>query len=305
MTRFAEVADGVHVLRYPVLDVNVTLIVGDGTALVVDTLSTEAQANEVIAEIRRITSAALLVVNTHHHFDHCFGNDTFVRAGRAGAPDRAGAANRAGTAVWGHESVAALLRTRGAAMRHRLRTEWAAHDPVLAEGLASVTIHPPDHPVRSEARLDVGGRPVVLRHCGRGHTDGDLVVVVPDAHVMVLGDLLEESGPPQFDDGYPISWPETLAAVLALAPPTTRLVPGHGAVVDPAFAEAQHADLASLGWLIREGHADGAPIEAVAARAVATGMRSRVTGSATGQSTFDGPAATVAVRRGYAELSGA
>jgi hypothetical protein len=41
---WVEVADRVFVLRYPVLDVNSTLVVGDGAALLVDTLSSARQA---------------------------------------------------------------------------------------------------------------------------------------------------------------------------------------------------------------------------------------------------------------------
>ncbi len=41
--RFVEVADRVLVLREPVLAVNVTLVLGDGAALLVDTLSTAGQ----------------------------------------------------------------------------------------------------------------------------------------------------------------------------------------------------------------------------------------------------------------------
>ena len=55
MTAFTELADRVHLLRYPVLDVNVTLVVGDGAALVVDTLSTPAQAAELRAAVRAVT----------------------------------------------------------------------------------------------------------------------------------------------------------------------------------------------------------------------------------------------------------
>src|SRR3954471_9002503 len=71
---FAEVADRVFVLRYPVLDANVTLVTGPGPALVVDTLSTRRQAELVRDAARRITRGPLTVVNTHHHFDHTFGN---------------------------------------------------------------------------------------------------------------------------------------------------------------------------------------------------------------------------------------
>jgi len=46
MREFVELADRVYLLRYPVLDVNVTLVLGDDAALVVDTLSTAGQAAE-------------------------------------------------------------------------------------------------------------------------------------------------------------------------------------------------------------------------------------------------------------------
>ena len=39
--------------------------------------------------------------------------------------------------------------------------------------------------------LDLGDRYVELVHTGRGHTAGDVVVRVPDADVLVAGDLLE------------------------------------------------------------------------------------------------------------------
>lgn len=53
--RFTRVADGVHVLREPLLHVNVTLVVGDGAALLVDTLSTAGQAAELAAAARAVT----------------------------------------------------------------------------------------------------------------------------------------------------------------------------------------------------------------------------------------------------------
>jgi hypothetical protein len=102
---------------------------------------------------------------------------------------------------------------------------------------------------------------------------------------VVAGDLVEESGPPQFDDAYPLEWPDTLAALLALDP--RIVVPGHGAVCDAGFVRAQHADLAALSWLIREGHGDGAPADAVVTKAP-----------------YPFETATVAVARGYAELDG-
>ena len=153
--------------------------------------------------------------------------------------------------------------------------------------MAEVRLLPPDRTVHQSATLDVGGRPVVLRHPGRGHTAGDLVVHVPDADVLVAGDLVEQGAPPSFEDAYPLEWPETLAALLR----ADHAHDGGGARPRrrrrPAFVAAQHAELTALAWLIREGHADGAPEEALAARAP-----------------YPPESALTAVRRGYAELDG-
>lgn len=275
MTEFAPVARDVYVLRYPVLDVNVTLVVGDGEALLVDTLSTSAQAQELVAAARAVTPHPWTVVNTHHHFDHCFGNAVV-------AGDRL---------VWAHSETARLLATRPEALRRAAYEGYGHTDPALGEDLLTVQVRAPDRTVRQQADLMVGGRQIRLRHLGRGHTAGDLVVEVPDADVVVAGDLVEESGPPDFGDAYPLDWPEAVAALLSRLGPQTVVVPGHGSPVDRSFVAEQHARLTELAWHIREAHADGAATDQLAQRvAAATGWPEATT--------------LAAVRRGYAELSG-
>jgi len=273
VTEFTEVGDDVFVLRYPVLDVNVTLVLGDDAALLVDTLASPGQAAELISAVRALTDLPWIVANTHHHFDHTFGNATV-----AGEPP---------CAIWAHEAAAALLRERPEAVRREAYAEALRLAPGLAAELVTAPIVPPNRTVHHESTVDVGGRPVVLHHLGRGHTAGDLVVHVPDADVLVAGDLVEEGAPPSFDDAYPLEWPQTVAALLRLTTPSTVIVPGHGAVVGHNFVRGQHEELAALEWVIRDGHADGALAETVAAKAP-----------------FGPDAALVAVRRGYAELSG-
>ncbi|MGN9912505.1 MBL fold metallo-hydrolase [Phytohabitans sp. LJ34] len=273
MSSFAEVADDVFVLRYPVLDVNATLILGDGVALIVDTLATPAQAAELAAAARQVTAAPWALVNTHHHFDHTFGNATL--------------AGDAPCDIWAHEETVSLLRSRPEAVRREAYEEALRLAPDLAGELAEAPILAPNRAVHQESTVDLGGRRVVLRHLGRGHTAGDLVVHVPDADVIVAGDLVEEGAPPSFGDAYPLEWPEALAALLRLTTPETVVVPGHGAPVGPHFVKGQHEELTALDWLIRDGHRDGAPVASVAAKAP-----------------FGPDAARVAVRRGYAELSG-
>jgi glyoxylase-like metal-dependent hydrolase (beta-lactamase superfamily II) len=269
---FVEIARDVFVLRYPVLDVNTTLVVGDGGALLVDTLSTQAQARELLDAVRRVSTGPLTVANTHHHFDHCFGNATVAGTDRP---------------VWAHEEAARILRESAGVLQREAYRRWVPTHPELAEGLAAVTVRPPDHVVHTVTGIEPGGRPVRLHHLGRGHSPGDLVVEVPDADVLLAGDLVEEGGPPTFDDGYPLEWPATIVALLGLTTPSTVVVPGHGGLVDAGFVRMQHTDLTTLEWLIRDGYADRATVAEVAAKAP-----------------FGPDVARVAVERGYAELSG-
>ncbi|MQA26938.1 MAG: MBL fold metallo-hydrolase [Micromonosporaceae bacterium] len=267
-----EVADRVHVLRHPVLDVNTTLVIGDGAALVVDTLSTPAQARVLAAAARRLTAAPWVLVNTHWHFDHAYGNAVLAE----GQPT---------CDIWAHPETTAELAAQTPARLRALHDEWLPAEPELAAGLLEVSVLAPNRAVRDSADLDVGGRTVALRHFGRGHTAGDLVVHVPDAGVVIAGDLVEHGAPPSFSDSYPLEWPHTVAELLRLV--TGPVVPGHGAVVDREFVREQHDELSRLAWLIRDGHADGADPRDVAR-----------------QAPFGERAALPAVTRGYAELSG-
>ncbi|WP_018833084.1 MBL fold metallo-hydrolase [Salinispora tropica] len=270
--RFVEVADRVHVLREPLLRVNVTLLVGDGAALLVDTLSTAGQAAELARAARAVTGYPWVLVNTHHHFDHCFGN-----AALAGDPPRP---------VYAHQLAAAALRDPDR-LRREAYEEMRDEQPRLAEELLDTDVLAPTHLVSRQEVLDVGGRQVILRHLGRAHTAADLVVHIPDAEVLVAGDLVEQSGPPAFEDSYPLRWPEAVAELLRMTTPTTVVVPGHGDLVDHEFVHAQHGLLSDLAWQIRAGHAGGTPAERVAA-----------------QAPFGARPALIATRRGYAELDG-
>jgi glyoxylase-like metal-dependent hydrolase (beta-lactamase superfamily II) len=289
MTGFIEVADRVYLLRYPVYDVNVTLVVGDEAAVLVDTLSTPTQAAEMMAAARRVTNAPWAVVNTHHHFDHAFGNAMVARQmpppaeefPTFGDPDAA-----VDTQVWAHEEAARLLGHEETARRAAWEAVAKGSHPELADEVATIDLLPPNRLVLTNAAIDLGGRVVALAHLGRGHTAGDLVVHVPDADVVVAGDLVEESGPPQFGDAYPLEWAGTVAALLRLTSPETVVIPGHGAPVGQGFVTGQHEEFTELEWLIRNGHAERARVDDLAARAPF------------------GAAAHVAVKRGYAVLDG-
>jgi glyoxylase-like metal-dependent hydrolase (beta-lactamase superfamily II) len=227
---WAEVGDRVFVRRHATLDLNCGLVVGDGACLVVDTRSHLGEGRALAEAVRAVTPHPWTVVNTHAHYDHCFGNAAFRPA-----------------EVWGSRRCGAALVATGELQRAGVVVQLrAAGEDTDADLVATAPIDPPDRLVDDVVELDIGGRPVTLRYAGRGHTDGDLVVAVDD--VLFTGDLVEEGAPPAMDDAFPLEWPDTLTAVHALA--RGAVVPGHGAVVDAAFVRAQQEELAALArWL--------------------------------------------------------
>ncbi len=251
---FAEVADGVFVRRHASLDLNCGLVVGDGACLVVDTRSSLAEAADLAAAVRRVTPHPWTVVNTHAHHDHCFGNAAFRPA-----------------TVWGSRGCAAELLATGEAQRAARVAELLAEgDAEGAEHVRRAPLDPPDAPVDDVAVLDVGGREVVLRFLGRGHTGHDLVVEVDDL-VVFAGDLVEEGAPPAFEDAFPAEWPATLGRLHLLA--RGPVVPGHGAVVDAGFVGAQREELLGVLAAVREGRLHRGPYDEATMRTAASRLR--------------------------------
>ncbi len=188
-SRWIEIGDRVFVRRYRFYDQGIVAVLGGDTALVVDTRTTPAQAREILDDLRDLGSPRVgIVVNTHGHYDHVFGNAVFRPA-----------------VIWGHERCRTMIELTGAAQRERVTRDM----PALADDLAEVVLDPPDRVFADAATLDLGGREIRLAYLGRGHTDNDIVVSIPDADVLCAGDLLENGAPPWFGDGYPMDWPAT------------------------------------------------------------------------------------------------
>lgn len=214
MVRWTEVADEVFQRRYQPLDVTVGVVRAADGLLVVDTRSSHREADEIRTDLAAFKRPVLAVVNTHAHYDHCFGNHRVGPDSDLGAP------------IYGHERMPAHLATYEAP----LLAGWIAEGREPATAWREVVITPPSHLVGAQATLDLGDRTVELLHLGRGHTDNDLVVHVPDAATWLVGDLLEESGPPMYGSGsFPLDWPGTVGALRHAATATATLVPGHGA----------------------------------------------------------------------------
>lgn len=236
-----EVGDGVLVRRHDELDLSTGLVIGDRGCLVIDTRCDPGQGTELAEAVRALTPLRWQVVLTHAHFDHCLGTAALLPA-----------------TVWAHPGCRDDLAAGGARQHAEARQHHRSVDvstPQAGPGAEQVRPVVPDRVVAQRSELDLGGRQVVLTHLGPGHTDHDLIVAVPDAGVVFAGDLVEQGAPPAFEDAFPLHWPGTVTAMLALdvlARPPTRstgaatIVPGHGQPVDRRFVATQRDELAEL-----------------------------------------------------------
>ena len=235
MQTWSEVGDGVFVRRYAWLSITIGAIVGDHGVLIVDTRASHEQARELISDLTALTDLPVRwVVNTHYHWDHCWGNALFRSA-----------------ELWGHDNTRLALLERGEAAR-RMVIEQAPVE--FHDAFRRVEIVPPVHTFSDRVSLDVG-RAVDLRYHGRGHTDSDITVGV--AGVLFAGDLVEEAAPPAFGDAFPLDWPGALDGLLDRV--GGPVVPGHGQPVDRTFVEQQRADIAATVELARVGYAGDVP----------------------------------------------
>jgi glyoxylase-like metal-dependent hydrolase (beta-lactamase superfamily II) len=241
--KWIEHGNGVFSKRYQSLDLNVGAIVCEDGLLIIDTRAHHRQARELVDDLKTISKLPVRwIINTHHHWDHTFGNGEFHEVD-----------------IWGHERCKTNLADHGAAMLARVRKM----SPGQAADFDEVLIVPPNKTVGDAADVEFGGRTVGMRYLGRGHTDNDLVITVPDADVLFAGDLIENGAPPAFGDAFPFEWPDTVETLSNMI--TDAVVPGHGAPTDRPFVDAQQADLAAVAELARQRHADGMTIEAAAA----------------------------------------
>lgn len=250
------VAEGVYaVIRQDppglMVDANSVFIVNEDDVVVVDTSGAPSTAKEVVAALRKITGKPVrYVVNTHWHDDHIIGDTVYREAfpgvefiGHAKAREYLpgqGAVNRKGFlegAPQAIEMLRGLLAQNKSLNGGEITAEERASyesDIRLAELAVKegpgVPLTLPTITVEERLTLYRGNRTIDIRHLGRGHTGGDLVVHLPNEGIVITGDLVVWPVPLVGSDQSHVSeWSATLEKVMALKPAV--IVPGHGPVL--------------------------------------------------------------------------
>ena len=193
---------------------NAGFIVTDDGVVVVDALGSPALAEELLAEIRRVTSQPVrYVIVTHYHADHIYGLQAFKAAGAT---------------ILAHSAGREYLNSDTA--QRRLEASRLELGPWVDDKTRLV---PADRWLDlDETRLRVGSYDILIRHVGPAHTPEDVVVFVPKLGVLFSGDLFFRGRIPfvgQADSRLCIA---SLERLIDYKPRV--VVPGHGpASIDP------------------------------------------------------------------------
>ncbi|MBA3623361.1 MAG: MBL fold metallo-hydrolase [Methylibium sp.] len=194
---------------------NAGFVVTDDGVVVIDALGSPTLANELIAEIRRVTAQPIRhVIVTHYHADHIYGLQAFKAAGAS---------------VVAHAAGREYLTSDTA---HR-RLEAGRQDmfPWIDE---TTRLVPADRWLDTDStRLQVGSTEFQIHRVGPAHTAEDLVIHVPAADVLFAGDLVFRGRIPFVGQADSRRWIESLNRLIALEP--RIMIPGHGpAATEPA-----------------------------------------------------------------------
>jgi glyoxylase-like metal-dependent hydrolase (beta-lactamase superfamily II) len=189
----------------PALVGNAGILTGPDGVFMVDAQFPQL-TDKLLAAIKKVSDGQIrFLVNTHHHPDHTSGDANFARMG------------------------AVILS------RDELRAHLAAgNNPPPPAALPMITY-------RGPVAVHMNGEDVQVIPVPNAHTDGDTMVYFPKADVLMVGDFYRSIQYPNVDrnnGGSVKGVVDGLNAVIALAKPATRIVPGHGPVVDKSVVAA-------------------------------------------------------------------
>jgi glyoxylase-like metal-dependent hydrolase (beta-lactamase superfamily II) len=188
---------------------NAGIIIGKDGIVVIDTLVSSKEAKRFIKDIRAISKKPIkYVVNTHYHLDHTFGNADFKGLG---------------TVIISHINDSNNLKAHG-----ETALKNAKNYGLSEEDMKGTRIAYPALAFTDRMEIDLGDQKIELIYIKPSHTDGSILVYLPDKKILFAGDILFTGYHPFIGDGNIDEWIKTLDYIMTMD--VEIIIPGHGSL---------------------------------------------------------------------------
>ncbi len=180
---------------------NSVLIVGKRDGIVVDTTLFPERAKNILKVSRELGCEVSLVINTHYHPDHTFGNAIFE-----------------GKRIVSHRMTVDFMERMD---EEYIKAVWKGK-----EGKIVV----PNEIFDDRKTLQFDGLELVLIHMG-GHTPDSTIVFIPQKGILITGDIVMNNIHAEIvEDSELDEWLENLQYMIYMKP--RIVIPGHGEAGD-------------------------------------------------------------------------
>ncbi len=214
--------------------VNSTLIIGNTGAILIDTGFTDEIGTHLRKVVAKLTKKPVkVIINTHHHGDHSFGNAAFPEA-RVISSEMCRKLLIEGEGDW-------LDIIEGATGRKFPNTRAVPATEVYAN--------------KTKSDVVIDGVKLTFWVPEAAHTAGDMMIWLPDDQVLVGGDITVNQITPNFRDANVKLWIDALGEAKSM--PAKTIIPGHGPLMTTADVGQLHERMAKLYAGIEAGYKAG------------------------------------------------
>lgn len=238
--------------------------------LVFDTFINPEAAEDLLSAARQLTKNEVdYVVNSHAHDDHIRGNQVF--------PENTDIISTAWTRKeiaevepesidWAKKNIANYIN------KIQKESEDESDEFARKENFARLTyLHSiesslpvlktrlPNIIIDDTMKIIGEKHTAVLIPMGKGHTQSDMILYLPEEKIVFTGDLLFKNFHPWLADGFPDEWKKDLRNIDRLDP--RILVPGHGQIANLTDLAIMSSYIQSLQDLVKELIKNDIPLE--------------------------------------------
>ena len=208
---------------------------GDLT-VIFDTFLTPRAAEALRNSAEALTGKPVkIVINSHYHNDHVWGNQVFRPQAEIISSERTSQMIATlGKEEYREHKAQSLERLKELQASYHQVEEYRKQDVSqminyyqgLVDSFPWLKVYVPTLTFEKSLRIHGGKRIVELYTFSGGHTESDSILVLPDEHIVFMGDLLFTGFHPYFKEGDPQKLLSIYDQVIEFKPEI--LVPGHG-----------------------------------------------------------------------------